>query len=118
MATVIRFSRHGSKKRPVYRIVVQHNRAPRDGRFIEHIGNFNPIKGESTLSIERDRLEYWLSVGAQMSDSVRSTLKPKLVEWKGATAGTPAPKAAPKKAPAAKKPAAKKKETAAKGTEA
>ncbi|NBX93764.1 MAG: 30S ribosomal protein S16 [Proteobacteria bacterium] len=118
MATVIRFSRHGSKKRPVYRIVVQHNRAPRDGRFIEHIGNYNPVKGESTLSIERNRLEYWLSVGAQMSDSVRTTLKPKLAEWKSTTPEGVEAKAAPKKAPAAKKPTSKKKEGAAKASEA
>jgi len=121
MATVIRFSRHGSKKRPVYRIVVQHHAAPRDGRFIEHIGNFNPIKGGDSLIVERDRLMYWLSVGAQMSDSVRTTLKTKLKEWTVAVPTQPTPKkvkAAPadkpveKKAPAAKKPAAKKKETA------
>lgn len=122
MATVIRFSRHGSKKKPIYRIVVQHNRAPRDGRFIEHIGNFNPIKGEETLKIERDRLEYWLSVGAQMSDSVRTTLKPKMREWNvgaGAVSAPKAPKAPkPKKEAAPKKVAAKKKETPSKSTEA
>lgn len=112
MATVIRFSRHGSKKKPIYRIVVQHNQAPRDGKFIEHIGNFNPIKGDDTLVIQRDRLEYWLSVGAQMSDSVRNTLKPKLKEWR---ASAPAVEKAPKapKAPKEKKKAAAPKKTAA-----
>jgi len=83
MATVIRFSRHGCKKRPIYRMVVQHNQSPRDGKFIEHIGNMDPKKGTETLSIKRDRLEYWLSVGAQMSDSVRTALKPKMKEWRG-----------------------------------
>jgi small subunit ribosomal protein S16 len=108
MATVIRFSRHGCKKKPIYRIVVQHNRAPRDGKFIEHIGNFNPIKGSETLLVHRDRLEYWLSVGAQMSDSVRTTLKTKLKEWQ---ASAPAVEKAPKapKAPKEKKAAAPKK---------
>lgn len=80
MATVIRFARHGCKKRPYFRIVVQDKRAPRDGKFIEHIGAFNPVKGESTVTVERDRLQYWLSVGAQMSDSVRNTLKSKMAE--------------------------------------
>lgn len=75
MATVIRFARHGSKKRPYFRIVVQDQSAPRDGRFIEHIGAFDPIKGESSLSVERDRLDYWLSTGAQMSESVTNRLR-------------------------------------------
>lgn len=119
MATVIRFSRHGSKKRPVYRIVVQHHTAPRDGRFIEHIGNFNPIKGGDSLSVERDRLMYWLSVGAQMSDSVRTTLKSKLKEWTAGIPNQPTPKKVKaeaadkpvaKKAAAPKKPASRKKE--------
>ncbi|MFM8269428.1 MAG: 30S ribosomal protein S16 [Pseudomonadota bacterium] len=112
MATVIRFSRRGSKKKPIYRIVVQHNQAPRDGKFIEHIGNFNPIKGADTLTVHRDRLEYWLSVGAQMSDSVRNTLKPKLKEWQ---ASAPVVAKAPKapKAPKEKKAAAPKKTASA-----
>lgn len=111
MATVIRFSRHGCKKKPIYRIVVQHNQAPRDGKFIEHIGNFNPIKGDETLVVHRDRLEYWLSVGAQMSDSVRTTLKPKLKEWQ---ASAPMVQKAPKapKVPKEKKSAAPKKPAA------
>ena len=102
MATVIRFSRHGTKKKPFYRIVVQDHRSPRDGKFIENVGVFNPIKGETTLSVKRDRLEYWLSVGAQMSDSVRSTLKPQLKLWKsGGEAAAPKASEAP---PAKKKP--------------
>ena len=89
MATVIRFARHGCKKRPYFRIVVQDKRAPRDGRFIDHIGAFDPVKGESSVSIERDRLEYWLSTGAQMSDSVRNRLKAKLAQTVSETAGAP-----------------------------
>lgn len=75
MATVIRFSRHGSKKRPFYRIVVQNSQAPRDGKFIEHIGHYDPVKGMSSLKVENERLNYWLGVGAQMSDSVRTCLR-------------------------------------------
>jgi len=80
MATVIRFSRHGSKKRPYFRIVVQDHHSPRDGRFIEHIGAYDPQK-ENSLSVERERLLYWLSTGAQMSLSVKNRLTPKIKEW-------------------------------------
>lgn len=106
MATVIRFSRHGTKKKPYFRIVVQDKTAPRDGRFIEHIGSFNPIKGAPTVQVERDRLEYWLSVGAAMSTSVKNRVKLLQKQWAtGAAEGVvaaPAPKA-----PKAKKAAAK-----------
>lgn len=75
MATVIRFARHGTKKKPYFRMVVQDHRSPRDGRFVEHIGAYDPIKGDASLVVKRDRLEYWLSTGAQLSDSVRTRLK-------------------------------------------
>lgn len=74
MATVIRFSRHGTKKKPYFRIVVQDHRSARDGRFIEHIGSFIPMKKDS-FTVKRDRLEYWLSVGAKISSSVEHRLK-------------------------------------------
>ena len=75
MATVIRFARHGTKKKPFFRMVVQDHRSARDGRFIEHIGHYRPTHGESSLSVDRARLEYWLSKGAQLSDSVKNRLK-------------------------------------------
>ena len=75
MATVIRFSRHGTKKRPYFRMVVQNKTAARDGRFIEHIGAFDPVKGDSSLVVKRDRLDYWLSTGAIMSDTVAQRVK-------------------------------------------
>ncbi len=96
MAAVIRFSRHGTKKRPYYRVVVQDKTAPRDGKFIEHIGAFNPLK-EGAVSVERARLEYWLSVGAKMSATVASTLKPLIKSW-ATTPATEAAAPAPKKA--------------------
>ena len=85
MATVIRFSRHGTKKRPYYRIVVQDKTAPRDGKFIEHIGAYDPQK-ENSFTVERPRLDYWLSVGAQLSTSVKNRLK----QWKEPAASTQA----------------------------
>lgn len=104
MATVIRFARHGTKKKPYFRIVVQDHRSPRDGKFIEHIGAFDPVKGDQTVTVKRDRLEYWLSTGAQMSNSVKNRLKLPMREWaKGTLAATPegAPaKPAEDKAPA------------------
>ena len=84
MATVIRFARHGTKKKPYFRMVVQDQRSPRDGRFVEHIGAYDPIKGDASLTVKRDRLEYWLSTGAQLSDSVRTRLKIVMKQWAAA----------------------------------
>lgn len=78
--TVIRFARHGTKKKPYFRMVVQDQRSPRDGRFVEHIGAYDPLKGDESLSVKRDRLMYWLGAGAQMSDSVRNRVKKILKE--------------------------------------
>ena len=92
MATVIRFSRHGTKKRPFYRIVVQNHTAPRDGRFIEHIGHYDPLK--DAILVERDRLEYWESTGAQVSTSVKNRLRNVRKQWLAGTEGeakAPAP---------------------------
>jgi small subunit ribosomal protein S16 len=75
MATVIRYSRHGSKKRPFYRIVVQDRSAPRDGRFIDRIGTFDPIKGDASLILSSTKLEYWVNQGAQMSDAVKNQVR-------------------------------------------
>lgn len=102
MATVIRFSRHGTKKKPYYRIVVQDKTAPRDGKFIEHIGAYDPIKGDQSLVVKRERLDYWLSAGAKMSDSVHNRVA--ILNRQGtqasATAEAPqAPKPKAKKAP-------------------
>ena len=73
MATSIRLSRGGSKKRPYYKIVVTDARAPRDGRFIERIGSYNPLlaKGdENRVIIDVERAKHWVSVGAQPTDRV------------------------------------------------
>ena len=77
MTVRIRLSRHGAKKRPYYRIVVADVRAPRDGRFIERVGFFNPIsKGkEVRIEINQERIDYWLSQGAQVSLRVQNLIK-------------------------------------------
>ena len=73
----IRMSRGGAKKRPFYNIVVTDSRNRRDGRFIERVGFFNPIASgnEEKLRINRERVDYWLSKGAQTSDRVSALLK-------------------------------------------
>ena len=70
MAVKIRRARHGAKKRPYYRIVVANSRSPRDGRFIEEIGRYNPCVEPSMISFEDERLAHWLECGAQPTDRV------------------------------------------------
>lgn len=74
---VIRLSRGGSKKRPFYQVVVADSRCPRDGRFIERIGFFNPVaRGqEESLRLDLDRVSHWVSLGAQLSDRVSTLVK-------------------------------------------
>lgn len=73
----IRLSRGGSKNRPFYQVVVTNSRSPRDGRYIERIGFFNPLaRGqEETLRLDNERVAYWLSNGAQPSDRVAQLIK-------------------------------------------
>jgi len=75
MAVHIRLSRHGTKKSPFYRIVVTDHRSRRDGRFIENIGTFNPVSEPNTLALDRARLSYWQSKGAQASHTLTRLLK-------------------------------------------
>ena len=75
MAVRIRLARHGSKKKPFYRIVVADSRSPRDGRFIEILGHYNPCVDPPAVEIKGDRLEYWLSQGARPTDTVKSLVK-------------------------------------------
>ncbi|MBR1881724.1 MAG: 30S ribosomal protein S16 [Muribaculaceae bacterium] len=74
MAVKIRLQRHGHKDYAFYPIVIADSRAPRDGRFIERIGSYNPNTNPATISLNFDRALYWLSVGAQPTDTVRSIL--------------------------------------------
>ncbi len=71
----IRLRRVGRKKAPVYRIVVADSRSPRDGKFIEIIGQYQPRVSEGGITVQADRANYWLDNGAQPSDTVRSLLR-------------------------------------------
>src|SRR5919197_1616815 len=71
----IRLRRTGRKRTPTYRIVVADSQSPRDGRFIEIIGQYAPRQGEKALNLQTDRANYWLDKGAQPSDTVRSLLR-------------------------------------------
>ena len=71
----IRLRRIGRKKAPVYRIVVADSQSPRDGKFIEIIGQYAPRQSEGGLNVNEDRANYWMNVGAQPSDTVRSLLR-------------------------------------------
>jgi len=73
MAVHIRLARHGTKKAPYYRIVVTDSRSPRDGRFIENLGTFDP--NADALSVDRDRFAYWRGRGAQASHTVERLLR-------------------------------------------
>ncbi len=74
MAVKIRLQRHGHKDYAFYPIVIADSRAPRDGRFIERIGSYNPNTNPATISLNFDRALYWLNVGAQPTDTVRNIL--------------------------------------------
>jgi small subunit ribosomal protein S16 len=71
----LRLRRMGAKKRPSYRIVAADSRAPRDGRFIEIIGTYDPLTDPSTVKINEERAKHWLSNGAQPTDTVRALLR-------------------------------------------
>ncbi|MBN2250685.1 MAG: 30S ribosomal protein S16 [Candidatus Altiarchaeota archaeon] len=77
MAVKIRLTRMGAKKKPFYRIVVAETDAPRDGRFIEIVGNYNPLKDPAEINIKEDRVADWLSKGAKPTQTVLSLLKKK-----------------------------------------
>jgi small subunit ribosomal protein S16 len=96
MAVKIRLARAGAKKRPYYRIVASHSECPRDGRFLERLGTYDPNANPSKVEVDRPRIDYWLSVGALPTETVarllRTAAKP------AAAAGTPAKAAAPARA--------------------
>lgn len=90
----LRLRRMGAKKRPSYRIVAADSRSPRDGRFIESVGFYDPLTEPATIKLNEERIRYWLSVGAQPTDTVRSMLvRHGLIEAQGASQPGAAPSA-------------------------
>ncbi len=75
MAAKIRLARVGSKKNPIYRVVVADSRSPRDGKFIEIVGRYNPQTQPSTIEIDEAKVKDWISKGAQPTDSVKRLMK-------------------------------------------
>lgn len=77
MAVKIRLARHGAKKKPFYRIVVADGRYPRDGRFLETVGTYNPMVEPHEVTFKTDRIAHWMDKGAIPTDTVNSLLKGK-----------------------------------------
>ena len=80
MAARMRLTRVGSKKNPIYRVVVADSRSPRDGKFIEIVGRYNPQTHPSIIEFDEDRVQHWLSKGVQPSGSVGRLLKAKNIK--------------------------------------
>ena len=77
MAVKLRLRRMGKKKQPIYKVVASDSRSPRDGKFIEAIGVYNPLTNPATIDLKEDRALYWLGVGAIPTDTVKSLLSKK-----------------------------------------
>jgi small subunit ribosomal protein S16 len=75
MGLVIRLRRHGSRKKPYYRIVVADSRSPRDGRFVEQVGTYDPSFNPPKVTIQKDDADRWIKAGARPSDTVRKLIK-------------------------------------------
>ena len=75
MAVVLRMTRRGSKKKPFYRIVAADSRSPRDGKFLEMLGTYDPLKTENNIKIDSEKVASWVKKGAKPSDTVASLLK-------------------------------------------
>ena len=75
MAVRIRLARHGAKKRPFYRIVVADSESPRDGRFLEIVGTYNPLMEPAEVSFKNERVKYWMDQGALPTNTVKNLIK-------------------------------------------
>ena len=75
MAVKIRLARHGAKKKPFYRIVVADSESPRDGRYLENVGTYDPLYDPVKITLKSERVQYWMDQGAKPTDTVRSLLK-------------------------------------------
>lgn len=77
MAVKMRLARHGAKKKPFYRIVVADSESPRDGKYLENVGTYDPLRDPAEVNLKTDRVQYWLQQGATPTDTVRNILKKK-----------------------------------------
>ena len=75
MAVVLRMTRRGTKKKPFYRIVAADSRSPRDGKFLEMLGTYDPLKSENNIKIDAEKVASWIKKGAKPSETVASLLK-------------------------------------------
>jgi small subunit ribosomal protein S16 len=75
MSVKIRLARHGAKKRPFYRIVIADNESPRDGKFLENVGTYNPLVDPAEVSLKQERVKYWIDQGAIPTNTVKNLLK-------------------------------------------
>ncbi len=75
MSVKIRLARHGAKKRPFYRIVVADSESPRDGKYLENVGTYNPLTDPAKVVLKQERIKYWIDQGAIPTDTVKSLLK-------------------------------------------
>ncbi|MGX4593854.1 30S ribosomal protein S16 [Leuconostoc sp. JNUCC 76] len=106
MAVKIRLKRMGAKKRPFYRVVIADSRSPRDGRFIETVGTYNPISQPAEIKLDEEKILSWLGNGAQPSDTVRNLLSNAgiLAKYNDSKSGKKPAKKATTKEASAKKP--------------
>ncbi|MGX7042423.1 30S ribosomal protein S16 [Leuconostoc holzapfelii] len=107
MSVKIRLKRMGAKKRPFYRVVIADSRSPRDGRFIETVGTYNPISQPAEIKLDEAKILTWLSNGAQPSDTVRNLLSNAGILAKHAEAKSGKKSASEKPAAASAKPTEK-----------
>ena len=77
MAVKIRLARHGAKKRPFYRIVAADSEAPRDGKFLENLGTYNPLRDPEEVTVKTERIKHWMEKGATPTATVKTVLKKK-----------------------------------------
>jgi small subunit ribosomal protein S16 len=75
MAVKIRLARHGAKKRPFYRIVIADSESPRDGKFLENVGTYDPVADPAKVSLKQERIKHWIGQGAIPTDTVKNILK-------------------------------------------
>ena len=80
MAVVLRMTRRGAKKKPFYRIVAADSRSPRDGKFLEMLGTYDPLKSENNIKVDAEKVASWIKKGAKPSQTVASLLKKAGVE--------------------------------------